>query len=164
MMLTDDGGLPAVEAEAAEAFVALRVAGVIVTPLSAAISTYLARHQVPVVEVDRRFAAGICDAAVVCVPLRSAINPSDASSFKLAPTSPNAWKFCVSWATVSVPWMTISNERTRDDSLCLRCASSRLPASVLTGTSAGFIGIPPFFRIDRPLHPRPQAVAPAPSL
>src|SRR5918997_1184239 len=55
MMLADDGGSPVVEAEVAETFVALRVAGVIVTPISAAISTYLARQHVPVVEVDRQF-------------------------------------------------------------------------------------------------------------
>lgn len=65
MMLSDDGGLPAVEAEAAEAFVALRVAGVIVTPVSAQITAYLARQRIPVVEVDRQFAAGSCDAVVV---------------------------------------------------------------------------------------------------
>jgi DNA-binding LacI/PurR family transcriptional regulator len=65
MMLTDDGGLPEVEAEAAEAFVALRVAGVIVTPVSAEVSTYLARQRIPVVEVDRRFADGECDAVLV---------------------------------------------------------------------------------------------------
>jgi LacI family transcriptional regulator len=65
MMLTDDGGSADVEAEAAEAFVALRVAGVIVTPVSAHVTDYLARHQIPVVEVDRQFAAGSCDAVVV---------------------------------------------------------------------------------------------------
>jgi LacI family transcriptional regulator len=65
MMLADDGGSPAVEAEVAETFVALRVAGVIVTPISAEISTYLARQRIPVVEVDRQFSAGVCDAVVV---------------------------------------------------------------------------------------------------
>lgn len=65
MMLADDGGSPAVEAEAAEAFVALRVAGVIVTPVSAEVSTYLARQRIPVVEVDRQFSPGACDAVVV---------------------------------------------------------------------------------------------------
>ncbi|MEO3778712.1 LacI family DNA-binding transcriptional regulator [Micromonospora sp. B11E3] len=65
MMLADDGGSPEVEAEVAEAFVALRVAGVIVTPVSAHVSTYLARQRIPVVEVDRQFAAGVCDAVVV---------------------------------------------------------------------------------------------------
>jgi DNA-binding LacI/PurR family transcriptional regulator len=65
MMLADDGGSPEVEAEAAEAFVALRVAGVIVTPVSAEVSTYLARHRIPVVEADRQFAVGTCDAVIV---------------------------------------------------------------------------------------------------
>jgi LacI family transcriptional regulator len=65
MMLADDGGSPEVEAETAEAFVALRVAGVIVTPVSAQISTYLARQRIPVVEVDRQFSAGVCDAVIV---------------------------------------------------------------------------------------------------
>ncbi|KAB1132633.1 LacI family DNA-binding transcriptional regulator [Micromonospora sp. DT46] len=65
MMLADDGGSPEVEAEAAEAFVALRVAGVIVTPVSAEISTYLARQRIPVVEVDRQFSLGACDAVMV---------------------------------------------------------------------------------------------------
>jgi LacI family transcriptional regulator len=65
MMLSDDGASPDVETEAAEAFVALRVAGVIVTPVSSGISDYLARHRIPVVEVDRQFAPGTCDAVVV---------------------------------------------------------------------------------------------------
>jgi LacI family transcriptional regulator len=65
MMLADDGGSPDVEAEAAETFVALRVAGVVVTPVSAQISVYLARQHIPVVEVDRQFSAGACDAVVV---------------------------------------------------------------------------------------------------
>jgi DNA-binding LacI/PurR family transcriptional regulator len=65
MMLADDGGSPETEVEAAEQFVALRVAGVVVTPVSAEISTYLARQHIPVVEVDRRFSAGACDAVLV---------------------------------------------------------------------------------------------------
>ncbi|MFU8850392.1 LacI family DNA-binding transcriptional regulator [Micromonospora sp. SL1-18] len=65
MMLADDGGSPEVEAEAAEALVALRVAGVIVTPVSAEVSTYLTRQQIPVVEVDRQFSAGACDAVLI---------------------------------------------------------------------------------------------------
>jgi DNA-binding LacI/PurR family transcriptional regulator len=65
MMLADDNGAADVEAEAAEAFVALRVAGVILTPVSADVSDYLARHRIPVVEVDRQFASGTCDAVVV---------------------------------------------------------------------------------------------------
>lgn len=65
MMLADDGGSPTVEAEAAEAFVALRVAGVLVAPVSAQVTAYLMRQQIPVVEVDRQFAAGACDAVMV---------------------------------------------------------------------------------------------------
>jgi DNA-binding LacI/PurR family transcriptional regulator len=65
MMLADDGGSPDVEAEVAEAFVALRVAGVIVTPVSAEVSTYLAGQRIPVVEVDRQFCLGACDAVLV---------------------------------------------------------------------------------------------------
>lgn len=65
MMLADDNGSPEAEAEAAEALVALRVAGVIVTPVSADVTGYLARHRIPVVEVDRQFAPGVCDAVVV---------------------------------------------------------------------------------------------------
>lgn len=65
MMLADDGGSAGVEAEAAETFVALRVAGVIVTPVSAHLASYLARQRIPVVEVDRQFSAGACDAVLV---------------------------------------------------------------------------------------------------
>jgi LacI family transcriptional regulator len=65
MMLADTSGSPEAEAQAAEALVALRVAGVVVTPVSADVITYLARHNIPVVEVDRQFAAGVCDAVVV---------------------------------------------------------------------------------------------------
>jgi DNA-binding LacI/PurR family transcriptional regulator len=65
MMLADDSGSPEAEASAAEALVALRVAGVIVTPVSADVTTYLLRHSIPVVEVDRQFAMGVCDAVVV---------------------------------------------------------------------------------------------------
>jgi DNA-binding LacI/PurR family transcriptional regulator len=65
MMLADDAGSPGVEAEVAETFVAMRVAGVIVTPVSAQIASYLARHRIPIVEVDRQFSAGACDAVLV---------------------------------------------------------------------------------------------------
>lgn len=65
VMLADDRGSTDDEVDAAEAFVAQRVAGVIVTPVSASISTYLGRHRVPVIEVDRQFAEGTCDAVVV---------------------------------------------------------------------------------------------------
>jgi len=65
MMLADDAGSPELEAEAAEAFVAFRVAGVIVTPLSGEVTSYLTRQRIPVVEVDRQFSAGACDAVIV---------------------------------------------------------------------------------------------------
>lgn len=65
VVLADDGGAVSSEVDAAQEFVAHRVAGVIVTPVSAQISTYLARQHVPVVEVDRQFAEGELDAVVV---------------------------------------------------------------------------------------------------
>lgn len=65
MMLIDDSGLPEDELEAAEAFVALRVVGVIGTPVSGSLTAFLRRQRTPVVEVDRQFAEGECDAVVV---------------------------------------------------------------------------------------------------
>lgn len=65
LVLAEDGGSAPDQVETAEAFVATRMAGVIVTPASADITTYLTRHRVPVVEVDRQFAAGACDGVVV---------------------------------------------------------------------------------------------------
>jgi LacI family transcriptional regulator len=65
MMLIDDSGSADDEIEAAEAFVALRVAGVIGTPVSAGLADFLARQRTPVVEVDRQFAEGLVDAVVV---------------------------------------------------------------------------------------------------
>ena len=65
MMLVDDQGLLDEELSSAQAFVATRAAGVIVTPLSGAVSTYLLRQHIPVVEVDRQFSPGECDAVVI---------------------------------------------------------------------------------------------------
>jgi LacI family transcriptional regulator len=65
MMLADDNGSPEAEAEAAEALVAMRVAGMIVTPVSADITNYFVGHRIPVVEVDRQFATGVCDAVII---------------------------------------------------------------------------------------------------
>jgi DNA-binding LacI/PurR family transcriptional regulator len=65
MVLADTSLSAEAESEAAEAFVALRVAGVIVTPGSSTVSTYLGAHGVPVVEVDRQFAPGSTDGVVV---------------------------------------------------------------------------------------------------
>lgn len=65
LVLAEDGGSADAQVEAAETFVATRVAGVVVTPVSADVTTYLSRHRIPVIEVDRQFAAGACDAVVV---------------------------------------------------------------------------------------------------
>lgn len=65
MVLADTSLSAEAESEAAEALVALRVAGVVVTPNSSAVSTYLGSHGIPVVEVDRQFAAGSTDGVVV---------------------------------------------------------------------------------------------------
>ncbi|MCX7522846.1 LacI family DNA-binding transcriptional regulator [Microbacterium sp. STN6] len=65
MMLVDDQGSTEAELSAARAFVATRVAGVIVTPLSASVTDYLIGQRIPVVEVDRQFSAGRCDAVLV---------------------------------------------------------------------------------------------------
>ncbi len=64
-MLVDDGPSGDDEDEVAEAFVALRVGGVIVTPTSAAVPEYLRRHRIPVVEVDRQFTSAVNDGVVV---------------------------------------------------------------------------------------------------
>lgn len=63
MMLVDDGGDAAGELEAANAFVASRVAGVVLTPVADAAAAFLQRQRVPVVEVDRVF--GDVDAVVI---------------------------------------------------------------------------------------------------
>jgi LacI family transcriptional regulator len=65
MILVDDRGDAAEEIEAAKVFVGMRVAGVIVTPVSAEISTYLLRQHIPVVEADRTFSNGAADAVTV---------------------------------------------------------------------------------------------------
>jgi LacI family transcriptional regulator len=65
MMLVDNEGLLDEEVSAAEVFVATRAAGVIVTPLSEAVPRYLLSQHIPVVEVDRQFAAGSCDGVII---------------------------------------------------------------------------------------------------
>ncbi|UNX56276.1 LacI family transcriptional regulator [Georgenia sp. TF02-10] len=65
MVLSDTAGLAADEVESARAFVGLRVAGVITTPVSAEAGAYLRGQHVPTVEVDRQFAEGVADAVVV---------------------------------------------------------------------------------------------------
>lgn len=65
VMLIDDRLRDEEEAEAGEAFASMRVAGVVLTPLSARVSHYLLRRHIPVVEVDRQFADQTCDAVLV---------------------------------------------------------------------------------------------------
>lgn len=65
MVLLDDRGTGEHETPAAETFVALRVAGVVGTPVSASLTEFLVRHRVPVVEADRRFAPETTSAVVV---------------------------------------------------------------------------------------------------
>lgn len=54
-VLSDTLGDPNAEINAASAFLELRVAGVVVTPVTGGISGWLADHQIPTVEVDRSF-------------------------------------------------------------------------------------------------------------
>lgn len=65
VMLIDDHLLAEEEAEASELLASMRVAGVVITPLSARVPHYLLRQHIPVVEVDQQFAADSCDAVVV---------------------------------------------------------------------------------------------------
>jgi LacI family transcriptional regulator len=65
MMLVDNEGLLEDELSAAKVFVATRAAGVIVTPLSERVPRYLLSQHIPVVEVDRQFAAGACDGVII---------------------------------------------------------------------------------------------------
>lgn len=65
MILVDHQGIGEDELSAAEAFVAMRVAGVVTTPVTPDATAFLLRQRIPVVEVDRRFSEGGCDAVVV---------------------------------------------------------------------------------------------------
>ncbi|MEE6295552.1 LacI family DNA-binding transcriptional regulator [Georgenia wangjunii] len=65
VMLTDDAATGEDGTTPAQAFVQLRVAGVIATPTTAGTGAYLREHRIPVVEVDRQFAEGASDAVVV---------------------------------------------------------------------------------------------------
>ena len=65
VLLVDDQGSVDDELAAARAFVSTRAAGVVVTPVSASVTGYLLDQQIPVVEVDRQFSPGRCDAVVV---------------------------------------------------------------------------------------------------
>ncbi|WNB86868.1 substrate-binding domain-containing protein [Cellulomonas sp. ATA003] len=65
MILADGDGSAGGEVEAARRFVALRVAGVLVAPLSDQVTSFLAGQRVPVVQVDRHVGDGPVDAVVV---------------------------------------------------------------------------------------------------
>ena len=65
LVMVDLRGDSSDELEAAETLVASRVSGVIATPVSAELSTFLGRIGVPLIEVDRRFDANETDAVVV---------------------------------------------------------------------------------------------------
>lgn len=64
IVLVDDAGSDVDEMEAARTFLAMRVAGVLLTPVSAAATRYLLDRRVPVIEVDRQFCKGECDAVL----------------------------------------------------------------------------------------------------
>jgi LacI family transcriptional regulator len=59
------GSTDAEHEQALRAFLEMRAAGVILTPVTAGAGAYLAEHGVPTVEVDRQFAEGVRDAVVV---------------------------------------------------------------------------------------------------
>lgn len=65
IVLVDDAGSDTEELAAARTFLGMRVAGVLLTPLSGGATDLLHRHQLPVVEVDRQFCRGTCDAVLV---------------------------------------------------------------------------------------------------
>ncbi|AQP50018.1 hypothetical protein BW733_03360 [Tessaracoccus flavescens] len=65
VMLADTAGESDAERSAAELFVSMRVAGVLVTPVGPQVTTYLASARVPTVEVDRYFAPQLADSVTV---------------------------------------------------------------------------------------------------
>jgi LacI family transcriptional regulator len=65
MLLLGDNSESVEELEGARAFVAMRAAGVIMTPAGSEASTLLASHGVAVVEADRQLASTPCDAVVI---------------------------------------------------------------------------------------------------
>lgn len=64
-MLTHTSADAADATESVKPFVELGVAGVILTPYSGDTGSYLRRHRIATVEVDRQFADGVADAVVV---------------------------------------------------------------------------------------------------
>jgi LacI family transcriptional regulator len=65
MFLLSDNSESAHEVEGARAFMAMRAAGVILTPVGKEGTALLTRHGIHVVEIDRRLADAPCDAVVV---------------------------------------------------------------------------------------------------
>ncbi len=65
MVLADAGADGEQEIRAAKRFVAVRVRGVVATPLSPDVATLLDAYGVPLLEVDRQFAPESCDGVVV---------------------------------------------------------------------------------------------------
>lgn len=64
IVLVDDAGRDTDEMEAARTFLTMRVAGVVLTPLSSSATQFLLEQRVPVIEVDRQFCRGSCDAVL----------------------------------------------------------------------------------------------------
>jgi LacI family transcriptional regulator len=65
IVLVDDAASDREEMAAARTFLATRVAGVLLTPLSATVTEFVSRHGLPVVEIDRQFSRGRCDAVLI---------------------------------------------------------------------------------------------------
>lgn len=65
VMVCDNNGEPDGDRSAAATFMALRVDGVVTTPVTAELGTTLTRNGIPVIEVDRRFAPGSSDSVTV---------------------------------------------------------------------------------------------------
>ncbi len=65
IVLVDDARSDLEEMAAARTFVAMRVAGVLLTPVSAAPSQLILKQGVPVIEMDQQFSRGECDAVLV---------------------------------------------------------------------------------------------------
>jgi DNA-binding LacI/PurR family transcriptional regulator len=65
IVLVDDAGSDVEELAAARTFLAMRVGGVLLTPVSAQAARFVLDRGVPVIEVDRQFCRGECDAVLV---------------------------------------------------------------------------------------------------
>ena len=64
VVLVDDAASDKEELAAAHTFLATRVAGVLLTPVSGAATAFVRQHGLPVVEIDRQFSRG-CDAVLI---------------------------------------------------------------------------------------------------